>query len=453
MYSSANRKPAPKKTTKKPAARKPPPNSHIFLQDTLLSSGIIYKQIIVTINGLKHKVNIIQVDLNNNRAEVAVVKAGNNKIELETLPNLLCNSKVDTSQKEIVAGMNANFWRAGTNYPMGSTIIDGEIVEMKAYKRWTSTFFNEYGEPFTGFFNIQGEVVTKNGSFRIPISEVNHRRDSNGIVCYNKFGGDVIPYINSKKAQELMLSGMDNMFVNDEIVDSTESVDDLAVQREDILEAERASKMEHSLDKIVLRYLDSPAVNTFIRCEVINITQGSVEMPEFGCVLSVGNDIDKNILPEVGEIINLHFWTNQHEAEVFMNSVCGPPRLVREGVARPETSEELIYRKKFINGALPRSAIGYDKNKTKFFMVAVAGSSRQDGTIGASLAQLADIMEYIGCYTAQNLDGGGSTNMVIGNQNVINPGASRRVSVGIAAIKLKNEKPQNKLPRRKKPGS
>jgi hypothetical protein len=337
---------------------------------------------------------------------------------------------------------------------MGPTVIKGEIAEMKAYKRWTSTFFNENGEPFMGFFNIQGENIKKNGSYRIPISDVNHRRDSNGIICYNKFGGDVIPYINSKKVQELMLGGMENLFVNGEIVDSTESVEEVALQREDILEAERASNNEYNLDKIILRYLDTPAVNTFIRCQVENIISGSVETPKFGCVLSIGKDIDTDMdienLPKVGEIINLHFWTNQHESEVFMNAICGPPRLVRDGIARPETSEELIYRKKFINGALPRSAIGYDKNKTKFFLVAVSGNSRQDGTIGASLLQLADIMEYIGCYAAQNLDGGGSTNMVVGNQNVINPGASRRISVGIAAVKLKTEKPQIKLQKRKK---
>jgi hypothetical protein len=421
------------------------------LQDTLLSSGIIYKQLLVTINGLKHKVNIIQVDIKNNSVELSVIKGGNNIVELESLPNLLSNSKVDTTLKKIVAGMNANFWKAGTNYPMGPAVIGGEIAEMRAYKRWTSTFFNEYGEPFMGFFNIQGEIITKNGSFRIPISDMNHRRDSNGIICYNRFGGDTIPYINSKKIQELMIGSMDNLFVNDELVDSTESVENIAVSREDILEAERASNTEYFLDKIVLRYLDTPSVNTFIRCQVENILQGSVTMPKFGCVLSIGKDIEREYLPKVGEIINLHFWTNQHESEVFMNAVCGPPRLVREGIARPETSEELIFRKKFINGALPRSAIGYDKYKTKVYLVAVNGSCKQDGTIGASLSQLADIMEYIGCYNAQNLDGGGSTNMLVGEQNVINPGASRKVSVGIAAIKLKVEKPQLKLPKFTKP--
>jgi len=82
--------------------------------------------------------------------------------------------------------------------------------------------------------------------------------------------------------------------------------------------------------------------------------------------------------------------------------------------------------------------------------VAVPGSRRSDGTIGASLSQLADIMEYIGCYDAQNLDGGGSTNMVVGRNNVINPSNSRRLSVGIAAVKLKKDKPKSSLQRQRR---
>jgi exopolysaccharide biosynthesis protein len=123
---------------------------------------------------------------------------------------------------------------------------------------------------------------------------------------------------------------------------------------------------------------------------------------------------------------------------------------VRDGVAGHEAYEEGSVSKRFINGALQRSAIGYNKNKTKLFLVTVPGAKKQEGTIGASLTQLADIMEYIGCYSALNLDGGGSTNMVVDGINVINPGASRRLSVSVAAVKLKHEKSKAKLPRKRR---
>jgi len=237
---------------------------------------------------------------------------------------------------------------------------------------------------------------------------------------------------------------MDNAFQNSAMQDSTEGIETIAAQRDELLYAERTSNMEYDLKKIVVRYIDEPAVNTFIRGEVIDIVNGAVRMPQNGYVLSIGADIDVAQLPEIGDNIFLHYWTNVHESEIFTNAISGTPRLVRDGIARHEAAEEGSTSRRFINGALPRTAIGYDKDKTKLFLVTIG---RAEGTIGASLTQMADIMEYIGCYTAQNLDGGGSTNMVIGGENIINPGVSRRLSVGLAVLSLKNDK-TIKLPKR-----
>lgn len=442
--SKSKPKPKPKAKKKTPQKakstpiRKVQPNAHIFLKDSLLADGISYKQLYLTINGIKHSVHILQVDLINNKTEINVVKGGNNITELERLPIMLDNSNVDTSQRKIIGGINANFWRAYTNYPIGPTIINGEIAEMPSYKKWTSTFFNEDGVPFTNFFDIQGELITKN-IHKIDIISVNRRTSQDGLVLYNRFGGDVIPYINSKKVEELLLAGLDNVFQGPAIDDSTESVETLALYKDNLLEAQRESNLEYDMKKLILKYVDEPAVNAYVRCEVIGFDSGTTRIPENGCVLSIGNDIDFEILPKVGDRVNIHFWTNVNESEIFINSVCGTPRLVRDGMARHEAFEEGSTQKRFINGALPRTAIGYDKEKTKFYMV-IVDNKRNDGTIGASLTQLADIMEYIGCYAAQNLDGGGSSNMVLGGENIINPINSRKLSVALSAVSLRHEK-------------
>ncbi|MDR0927120.1 MAG: phosphodiester glycosidase family protein [Ignavibacteria bacterium] len=441
------------KKSKAPAVRPAQPSSHIFIQDTMLCDGIYHKQLIATINGIKHCVNIIQIDIINKKATVGVVKGGNNITELERLPDMLPFIPDDTASRITMGGINANLWRAYTNYPIGPTIIDGEVAEMMLYKKWTSTFFNEEGIPFTNTFAITGELLTKTGS-RISISAVNRRPtsggsvDTNGVVVYNRLGGDFIPYINSKKAQELMLAGMDNLFQDGQIVDSTESIDQLELSKTDLLDAERSNHSEYNTRKIVVQYIDQPAVNTFIKCQVTDITTGAVKMPDNGFIISIGANFDETLLPNVKDVITLHYWTNVNESEVFTNAVCGIPRLVRDGIARHEAYEEGSVSKRFINGALPRSAIGYNKDKSKVFLVSVTGN-KADGTTGASLAQLAEIMEYIGCYTAQNLDGGGSTNMVVCGDNIINPTTSRRVSVALSAVKLKHEKVQ-KLPQRKR---
>lgn len=429
---------------------------HIFLADTLLADGISYKRVLININNSKQDVHILQVNLNNPKVDIATFKAGNNITELARLPELLMSSNTnkDLNEQQVVAGINANFWRAYTNYPIGPTVVNGEVVEMPTHKRWTSTFINENCKPFMSNFYLQGEIVTKN--YRQNFKSVNRRSDATGIVMYNRFGGDVIPYINSKKVEELLAKGLDNIFQEAAYDDSTEQAVSLEQYRLELIEAQRASNSEYSLQKVTLKYLDNPSVNTFVKCEVISIDTGSVAIPPGCCVISYGNDIDLNTLPKIGEKVNIHFWTNVYENEIFLNSVSGTPRLVRDGIAQHEAYEEGSKSKRFINGALARTAIGFDKDKSNFFMV-VVDPRRENGTVGASLTQLAYIMEYIGCYSAQNLDGGGSTTMVINNKNTLgnvlnsnDPSASRRLSVALGAVSLKKEKEGVKAKPRKK---
>ncbi len=415
------------------------PPSHTFIVDSLLESGISYKRVHISMNNLKHDVHILQLDLNNKKVELNVVKAGNNITELEKLPAMLPYIESDSSKT--LGGINANFWRAYTNYPIGPTVIHGEVIEMPTYKRWTSTFWNEDGKPFMGSFTLQGEIITQNG-FRMNLKSVNRRKDTTGLIMYNKFGGDIIPYIDRKKAEELLLKGLDNVFQDVSYDDSTEQAVNLDKYREELFEAQRASNFEYNMIKVAVKYLENPAVNAFVKCEVIAIDSGSMKQPQNGCILSFGKDIDTNLIPKTGDKLNIHFWTNTNENELFMNSVSGTPRLVRDGIAQHEAYEEGSKSRRFINGALSRTAIGYNKDKSKMFLV-VVDNRKRDGTVGASLSQMADIMEYLGCYSAQNLDGGGSSNMVIKGKNMMNDGdpyTSRRLAVAVSAVSLKQPK-------------
>jgi len=58
----------------------------------------------------------------------------------------------------------------------------------------------------------------------------------------------------------------------------------------------------------------------------------------------------------------------------------------------------------------PRTAVGYNNNHTKLYMITVNG--RQDISIGMTLPELADFMLNLGVHKAINLDGGGSTTLV-----------------------------------------
>ncbi len=64
------------------------------------------------------------------------------------------------------------------------------------------------------------------------------------------------------------------------------------------------------------------------------------------------------------------------------------------------------------DGRYPRAAIGL--SDSAYFAVAVDGRSRDDA--GLTLEELAACMASLGCHTAMNLDGGGSTTLISGGR-------------------------------------
>ena len=87
-------------------------------------------------------------------------------------------------------------------------------------------------------------------------------------------------------------------------------------------------------------------------------------------------------------------------------------------------------------GRAPRTALGITK-EGKALLVVVDGRSRS--SVGYTLLELARFMLEQGAVEAMNLDGGGSSQMIIGSQIVNAPsdGRERRLGAGIAVVKTK----------------
>lgn len=67
----------------------------------------------------------------------------------------------------------------------------------------------------------------------------------------------------------------------------------------------------------------------------------------------------------------------------------------------------------------PRTAIGFDPYSNRLWMIVVDG--RQAYSVGMSLPELATLLESIGAVEAINLDGGGSSTMVVRGETVNRP--------------------------------
>jgi hypothetical protein len=100
--------------------------------------------------------------------------------------------------------------------------------------------------------------------------------------------------------------------------------------------------------------------------------------------------------------------------------VGGWPRIVAGGmnVAAAADSVEGTFPR-FAAARHPRSAVGFSRDSATLFLVAVDG--RQTESAGMTLVELANALIRLGVHDALNLDGGGSTALVVGDTVVNKP--------------------------------
>lgn len=137
----------------------------------------------------------------------------------------------------------------------------------------------------------------------------------------------------------------------------------------------------------------------------------------------------KNMVLRVPEKKDIPFKTDDNvklvhsfngESVEYSAIISGLPGLLKDG-RRPETyiGSEGIGSESFV-GKNPRTAVGYSKDKERLYIVAVDGRNPAI-SMGMTLTELADFMTRIGAYEAVNLDGGGSTTLVVRDEIMNNP--------------------------------
>jgi exopolysaccharide biosynthesis protein len=103
----------------------------------------------------------------------------------------------------------------------------------------------------------------------------------------------------------------------------------------------------------------------------------------------------------------------------MQTAIGGGPVLLHNGRMRITNNEEAKFGGKAISDAHPRTAMGYTKQGELVILVV---EGRFPGVAeGASLQQLARLLLDIGCYEALNLDGGGSSCMLVNGRETIRP--------------------------------
>ena len=146
-------------------------------------------------------------------------------------------------------------------------------------------------------------------------------------------------------------------------------------------------------------------------------------VPDDGLVICLPNDLAQGLEPGIDATIKTATTPDLTGIEA---AIGGGPAMVHGG-----KRQEMKIGK--ANERHPRTAVGW--NSTNVFFVVVDG--RQNNSVGMTLVEMADYFVSLGCDEAMNLDGGGSTEMIVSGKIVNSPcyGSERSSASGLTLLR------------------
>jgi len=326
-------------------------------------------------------IHVIQVDLQDSEIGILPVIAQDGLPGKETVLGMA--KRYSKPGMRILGGVNADFWSVAA--PLGLTVIDGKIARSPNLR--SSLAFSKEKVPFIEVFRLQSHLSSENGEV-FPIASINRFRNDSNIVLFTDINGDTTRV--KRAGRSLLLNP--NGFTGDE------------------------EQVRGAVEAVCAAAMDNP-------------------IPDGRWILSFGRDYLQRIdFIHPGIVLNLYFSLFPGDSDVY-HAVSGGPRILRNGEVSVEWKKEGI-REGFDSERHPRTAAGYTEDRRYLILVVVDG--RMPGySRGTSLYELADIMRDFGCMDALNLDGGGSSTMVVLDRVVNRPSdrtGARPVSSGLLIV-------------------
>jgi exopolysaccharide biosynthesis protein len=164
--------------------------------------------------------------------------------------------------------------------------------------------------------------------------------------------------------------------------------------------------------------------------KVVAISHGNAGIPPGGVVLSAHGTMEKVLGDlKLGDTVKI----SQTLGAVWDKTIDvmgAGPRLIKNGSIFLTTKQE-EFPSDIAIGRAPRTAVGVTKEGHLLLFVV---DGRQQASIGMTLLELALFMQELGAVDAMNLDGGGSSEMVINGRQVNNPSDGRERPIGTSLM-------------------
>ncbi len=270
---------------------------------------------------------------------------------------------------------------SGSN-PTNIQILKGEILTNPINRE--AIGFDLNNKPIIEIFNYSGKVIIDTNVN--PINGTNKTRGTDQLILYNYYFGSSTN--TNIYGTEISVQPIDTWYVND-------------------------------------------TVRTIVTNKVIG--QGNMVIPQGQVVLS-GHGTSKAFLDnfvQIGDTIKI-LNTLIPGIPKIKEMVGGSERIIQNGINLNRWPERH-----------PRTAVGFNQDTSKIYLVTVDG--RQSISAGMTLGELGDFFLQIGTTDAINLDGGGSTTMIVRGEIVNSPsdgGGERTVA---NALLLVTSTPQGSL--------
>jgi hypothetical protein len=162
-------------------------------------------------------------------------------------------------------------------------------------------------------------------------------------------------------------------------------------------------------------YTDSSYKYAFAKPYSINLIQDSFAYVNFSSLWSsgIGRKPRTN-----NDNLRLKDFKYSFTEWKMKTAIGGGPVLLQNGNIKITNNEELKFAGKAIDDKHPRTVMGYTKDG-KLIILVIEGRNKDAG--GATLTQEAQILKDLGCWEALNLDGGGSSCMLVNGKETIKP--------------------------------
>lgn len=343
---------------------------------TLVTPGVVHTQ--YTLSG-PNTLDVLEIDIKNPHLTIESYRPnGLTKTTVQAAAN-------DKPRHRVIGAINADFFSFETGWPVNNQVVNGKPVQGHSTIKSQFVFTKNRKVHIDGF-SFSGKVFAKNGT-NANVNEVNYNRDANQMLLYTSFkGGTTGTDVSGSEAVLNLLSP--EWVMNDTLV--------------------------------------------FVVSQKVS-SNGNI--PSNGAVLSgVGTAatyLNTNIA--LGDTVKLFLTYNPRTIGAVVKNITqvisGNGRLIKDGVPYPTIGDYDGSGASFNDARHPRTFVGINADTSKVYFCTVDG--RQASSIGMAFTDMANFLLSIGVKNAFNLDGGGSTTMVV-RDKVVNspsdPGGERSVA-------------------------